>query len=885
MRRGMAQALHSRDVSRHAVLVVVALVSAVAAMLIPATAGARPQLDDGRAGPGERWDPGKLLVRFRDGTSARERTRIVRAAGDRVVTRVPLVPNLFEVAAPAGARVLREVRELDARRAVLYAQPDWVTRDKPEAAPTEAGYWPNDPLFWPSRSTNPNRCSNGSGGADSQRIVGQWNLWRLGTNLSDSAWGRFHRFNPLPAAQRADRSGGRDVWSTYDSINVMPVWNLLKSKEAGDGGLGDPRRHPFTSFDIERSGVAIQDTGLSDHEDIRDQVAAEFSTVKSNEKEIENGAEVEINRERVRQIYRDNPARNDIAAVRQLILQRGRADYQVQDNNRPLFALDDAGVLDPNVWKPSDPQSGALLLPKGCDGHGTFVGSQISASGNNGKGIVGVGYDAPLIGLRTGMPWDRPGTTFARNDRLIQARDAWDKDWTARLTTESKIAAWSIVEALQIPVLNMSHGDGMFIKKNDAAGNEHPVVKDPALVEALGKLLSKGTTLAVVSGGNLNELYGSGNPPQGARLYSEPNKNNGVKFPCGLRMVPKVSAWVDAGDTATEPFSASRQIDWDRVNMLCVAATTSNGSQLSGFSGSGPANHDIAAPGQTVLGAERPAVTVNGNVTTTTSAYATGDGTSYAAPAVAGAASLLRQAAPGAPISVIAESLRRGSRVNPALIGKVTHGQLDVACSLSWLRAAQRRRNADWGVINPAGDAEFALVTRTCGGKPPVTVSEVRNVRTSELYSQDKELRDVQLLLTRAGLSDAAESNSMRWQDALIRGVGSQYDKGRAVFPISSTRRALPVDPFSQLNRKVYDAGTLRVGCGEPGYTIAGLRVYVDGLRRPGGWFFPNDADAPMSTISLNLAFQKPTFSFALPSTLRVRADIRCSFHFSQAPE
>src|SRR5436190_13038574 len=68
--------------------------------LLAGTAGgvarADDSLDDGQPGPGEKWVPGELLVRFDDGVDAAERQRIADQAGIHLGTELPLVPNLWE---------------------------------------------------------------------------------------------------------------------------------------------------------------------------------------------------------------------------------------------------------------------------------------------------------------------------------------------------------------------------------------------------------------------------------------------------------------------------------------------------------------------------------------------------------------------------------------------------------------------------------------------------------------------------------------------------------------------------------------------------------------------------------------------------------------------
>jgi hypothetical protein len=116
-----------------------------------------------------------VLVRFRDGTRADDRAAVDLQIGDRV----PLVPELYELAVPAGERVPDAVRKLGDEPDVVYADPDYVVYDETFTTPQDAAYWPNDPYFWPSKYPNASSCK------ESSRLA-QWPLWPLGRNLSDT---------------------------------------------------------------------------------------------------------------------------------------------------------------------------------------------------------------------------------------------------------------------------------------------------------------------------------------------------------------------------------------------------------------------------------------------------------------------------------------------------------------------------------------------------------------------------------------------------------------------------------------------------------------------------------------------------------------------------
>jgi subtilisin family serine protease len=93
-----------------------------------------------------------------------------------------------------------------------------------------------------------------------------------------------------------------------------------------------------------------------------------------------------------------------------------------------------------------------------------------------------------------------------------------------------------------------------------------------------------------------------------------------------------------------------------------VAASTRQDT-LAGFSNYGAKSVDLAAPGDGILS------TLEGG------GYGDKDGTSMAAPFVAGAAALLRKAKPDATYSEIRTALRQHGDPVPGLTGKVLYSQ------------------------------------------------------------------------------------------------------------------------------------------------------------------------------------------------------------------
>ena len=105
--------------------------------------------------------------------------------------------------------------------------------------------------------------------------------------------------------------------------------------------------------------------------------------------------------------------------------------------------------------------------------------------------------------------------------------------------------------------------------------------------------------------------------------------------------------------------------NYDLANLICVAATDAN-DRLAGFSNYGARSVDLAAPGVDV-GSTYPGAQ-----------WVYMDGTSMAAPHVAGAAALVLARSPGASVAEVRSALLGGVDLKPSLAGKtVTGGRLN----------------------------------------------------------------------------------------------------------------------------------------------------------------------------------------------------------------
>lgn len=111
-------------------------------------------------------------------------------------------------------------------------------------------------------------------------------------------------------------------------------------------------------------------------------------------------------------------------------------------------------------------------------------------------------------------------------------------------------------------------------------------------------------------------------------------------------------------------------------NIICVAASDQD-DNLASFSDLGSGYVDVAAPGNQIISTSNNAGDAD---------LAVSDGTSFAAPIVAGIASLLRSRRPELSYTDIKQAILAGVDVLPSLSGKVTtSGRVNLYNSLSYI--------------------------------------------------------------------------------------------------------------------------------------------------------------------------------------------------------
>jgi hypothetical protein len=825
----------------------------VVTLTLTATASA---LDDG----GGQWAPGRALVKFdaanmehdgvaKDQIATRIRAFVRNSLDAKIVATLPLIPDAYTIEfAGELSKGLDRLAEIDrdghAKAWIAWEQPDYVAHLQPDAGPTDSAYWPDDPYFWPRTWNNPNACEG------NQVAMGQANLWPLFRDLRDPS-GPWAKYNPTPRDVRPALNYRQIAAS---SIDVLPVWDALghhtHGRSGGDGQFWLPQ-------DLRRSGIAIWDSGIANNPDVAGQVAAVIGVGRTR-----NAADTEV-----ALVYGRG---TDRVALRNGLVPPGDplpAGVKLTTEPRAsLFPLDD---VTPNN-----------STPTGCDGHGTEVASVAGAAAANGEGIVGVGWNVPLVGVRPLRPWDNGVAHTVTAAQQLAAHSPPDE-----VFDDTVIDQLAVSKALKVPVINMSFGEQLFATRGvsalDRQGKKREVrtllVAHPAVVEALANAFAGDATLGVASAGT--GRYGS-QGGTGATLSS--GASDAAQAPCGLRMLGASSPTVLSGAVGGgTPSGTLRKftvpgVNFNALNLICVASSRTTTPQLDPSSGWGEAAVDLAAPAVNVPVATRP-----GGSADPTTWYQRATGTSFAAAEVSGAAALLREVAPGADMSTIARALRLGARAQIGLLTKVRYGLLDVACSARWVIEHQKPA---WNVkitTQALGDPAKECFKPSVG----TFTSEWRfpesyfnpNVRFGlsayrRRSSGAKVVRDV--------LSDPADrEGALTLQNTRLLPEGSNWPRSEiAFFPIAKNGFSKPVAPP---DRTIYNFADVEGALSYPVTCPSGTELVNFELRMksflPKGYVYasPDSGDNP-NRISLNVAMIKPFVLGLVPNPIRVAITMQC---------
>jgi subtilisin family serine protease len=293
--------------------------------------------------------------------------------------------------------------------------------------------------------------------------------------------------------------------------------------------------------------------------------------------------------------------------------------------------------------------------------HGQFIAGIIGATGGNSIGMVGVLGNQRTNGTNVKIN----GLVSAQEmGSLLSLLEYADADLKARVVNFSL-------------GLDVKRGDDLFDSNADRVRRNN-VLRRPDTIEVdamnllMGRVPDASRTLFVVAAGNEGsdlrrplssiqaqieraadqaeeDLLGRNSAATRVEIDAERKKaQQSMKRDAAVGLFPCRPKGMGVTDRPTGPnskqqlkggtLSMLRMPDgtFDRGNILCVAAADWNG-ELARFSNWGPGVVDVAAPGKRIVG------TSGGG-----DGYATGDGTSYAAPMVAGVAAMVYSVVPDA---------------------------------------------------------------------------------------------------------------------------------------------------------------------------------------------------------------------------------------------
>lgn len=300
-------------------------------------------------------------------------------------------------------------------------------------------------------------------------------------------------------------------------------------------------------------------------------------------------------------------------------------------------AVIDSGVnLHPRLAGRLDDGGDYILGDSGtsdCEGHGTVVAGIIAAASHPATGFVGVAPDARVLSIRHGSSYYEVEIPDPGSPGQTQQVIAGNTESMAQAVVQSVLRGAGIInisEAACFPV-------------SDVAGGSLP---DRDLQAAV-RYAADRDVVVVVAAANLDEGSCQQNPPGSVRTISSPG-------------------WFDS-------------------DVLAVAATDTQTGGHAPFSIRGPWV-DVAAPGTGIVSLDAAGAGLTNTLIAPNGQPNTIQGTSFAAPYVAGVAALVRQRFPDLSARQVAERIERTAQDAAGTTGhndEIGYGVVDPVAALT----------------------------------------------------------------------------------------------------------------------------------------------------------------------------------------------------------
>jgi hypothetical protein len=177
--------------------------------------------------------------------------------------------------------------------------------------------------------------------------------------------------------------------------------------------------------------------------------------------------------------------------------------------------------------------------------------------------------------------------------------------------------------------------------------------------------------------------------------------------------------------------------------------------------------------------------------------------------------------------------------------------------------------------LDPAAYDDLTAATRGCQRLPVTSVSSFSRP-TSDVYRPAAKSTSLVQAITAQQLNADPASNSSRWSQLILQGVGRNQPPYHPVFPVGSGPFARPRNPAA-IAGPVYEVGRKTVGC-PTDYAITAIKVTFDNLVQPKGWAVPTDAGQPTTKLDLALFVNQPWYHGLIGNEIEFALKARCEY-------